>query len=136
MSIRMTDAEALFALLRLAALSGAIPSARESTDYWSSRLMSLKRFATMDIDEVSELTRKVANLVADNPREALLAAIAEALSPQARLAAFSLATDVILADAVLELPEREALTRIQAALDIPDDTAEKITEVMLIKNSF
>ncbi len=58
----------------------------------------------------------------------------EVLQADLRETAFAVAADLTLADGVLAKGEKDILTKIQESLDVPEDKAANIIEVMLIKN--
>lgn len=58
----------------------------------------------------------------------------QVLPGEFRESAFAVATDLVLVDSLVVEKEREFLTQMHQALDIANDTAFKIVEVMLIKN--
>ena len=51
-----------------------------------------------------------------------------------RLTAFACAVDIALADGVLEEEEKELINQMAESLEIPEQTAISIIEVMIIKN--
>ena len=136
MSLIFTEPEAFYALLRMAADIGDLPTEEESTHYWSSRLMSLKHFVDMDIFEAAAITDRVQSILATTPQDELLAAISAALSPQLRETAFVHAVDVLLADGVMEPNERATLETIERAFGLPPELSSKAIEVMLLKNRY
>ncbi|HML25844.1 MAG TPA: hypothetical protein PKC27_04000 [Methanomethylovorans sp.] len=58
----------------------------------------------------------------------------EVLQADLRETAFAVAADLTLADGVLAKGEKAILTKIQESLEVPEDKAVTIIEVMLIKN--
>jgi tellurite resistance protein len=58
----------------------------------------------------------------------------ESLPKELRETAFAVATDLALADGELGGKEKEILTKIQQIMEIPEDKAVTIIEVILIKN--
>ena len=51
-----------------------------------------------------------------------------------KLTAFACAVDIALADGVLEEEEKDVINQLATALQVPEDIAVPIIEVMLIKN--
>lgn len=58
----------------------------------------------------------------------------EGLSEELKLTAFACAVDIALADGVLEEEEKDVINQLATALQVPEDIAVPIIEVMLIKN--
>lgn len=52
-----------------------------------------------------------------------------------RASAFAIAVDLVLADGEAGAEERKFIDELQARLQIPDEAAIKIVDVMLVKNS-
>lgn len=65
---------------------------------------------------------------------ALVAAANGVLQGETRETAFACAVDIALADGVLEEEEKSLLSELQQVLDIPENIAVTIIQVMLIKN--
>jgi uncharacterized membrane protein YebE (DUF533 family) len=65
---------------------------------------------------------------------AVLTGCAKVIPSDLRATAFALATDLTLADGRIGDREKAYLDELQGVLQIDDATAEKIVEVLLIKN--
>ncbi|MDX2232067.1 MAG: tellurite resistance TerB family protein [Leptolyngbyaceae cyanobacterium bins.349] len=77
---------------------------------------------------------KLFGLLKREGSSALFAAAKSSLPYELAPSAFAVATDLILADGVVTDEEQSFLNQLYEALDIPDDVAVKIVEVMMIKN--
>ncbi|MGQ0536435.1 MAG: tellurite resistance TerB family protein [Methanobacteriota archaeon] len=66
--------------------------------------------------------------------EPLLSEAAAAVPPELRPTAFAVATDLLMADGHVAPDEKRFLEKIQKSLDVPDDLAVKIADVIRIKN--
>ena len=67
--------------------------------------------------------------------EAVVALGAKALPPDLRTPAFAIAVDLVLADGEASIEERKFIDGLQELLQIPDEDAVKIVDVIIIKNS-
>jgi hypothetical protein len=59
----------------------------------------------------------------------------ESLPPDLRGPAFAVAVDLVLADGQASIEERRFIDRLQPLLEISDDDAPKIVDVMIVENS-
>ena len=66
--------------------------------------------------------------------EALVEKCAPVLPQRLRAPAFCNAVDIVLADGTVEDEEKELIEKLQTALEVDDDDAKKIIDVMIIKN--
>lgn len=73
-------------------------------------------------------------LLADHGAPAVLTACAAVLPPELRPAAFAQAVDLVLADGRIAQREKAFIDELQGVLQVDDAMAEKIVEVLLIKN--
>jgi uncharacterized tellurite resistance protein B-like protein len=80
------------------------------------------------LDRVLELTNR-------HGAEAVMAVAARVLPPELHAPAFAIAVDVVLADGEASVEERRFIDTLQALLQIADEDAAKIVEVILVKNS-
>lgn len=65
---------------------------------------------------------------------ALVHAAKDGIGEDLKLTAFACAVDIALADGVLEEEEKEVIGQLAEALEVPDNLAISIIEVMMIKN--
>ena len=77
---------------------------------------------------------KLLGLLNKHSQSFLLNKSIEALPHDLRETAFAVAVDLIFADGNVEKAEKELIENIKEAINIPDDLAIKIVEVMAIKN--
>ena len=81
-----------------------------------------------------KLFDKLFRILKNQGPSALVNASVESLSDDLKLTAFACAVDIALADGVLEEEEKEQINQLAEVLEIPDQTAISIIEVMIIKN--
>src|SRR5574341_1203430 len=126
--------EEAFAAITLAAVAADGYISEEEGRGLITGLTRMKLFEKYGPNQMASMFNKLLGIIKRQGIESLVALSKEALPPELRETAFAVATDLALADGVVEKSEKEILTRIQQTLGIPEDTAIKIIEVMLIKN--
>lgn len=65
---------------------------------------------------------------------ALVNAAKDGIGEELKMTAFACAVDIALADGVLEDEEKDVINQLAEALDVPENMAISIIEVMMIKN--
>jgi uncharacterized tellurite resistance protein B-like protein len=78
---------------------------------------------------------EVMGLIQRHGAEAVVELAARSLPPPLHAAAFALAVDLVLADGQAGPEERKFIDTLQGLLQIDDQDATKVVEVMLMKNS-
>ncbi len=97
-------------------------------------LARMKLFENYNPNQIGSMFNKLGGILKRQGIEGLITASKENLPPELRETAFAVATDLALADGVVDKSEKDLLTKIQQTLGVPEETAIKIIEVMLIKN--
>lgn len=77
---------------------------------------------------------KVFRILRNEGPSALVTAAVAGLPDDLKLTAFACAVDIALADGVVEDEEKEVINQLAQALEIPEQTAIQIIEVLIIKN--
>ena len=77
---------------------------------------------------------KVFRILRNEGPGALVSASVAGLPDDLKLTAFACAVDIALADGVVEEEEKEIINQLAGALEIPEQTAIQIIEVLIIKN--
>lgn len=108
--------------------------AMEESDEFADQLASCRALASLDEARLREAMMKVDAIARKEGDNALLAKAAAALPADLRPTAFYLAVDLVLADDELAPEERFFVDRLRQALAVPDDVAQRIVEVVLLKN--
>ena len=85
-------------------------------------------------NQMQKMFDKLLRILKGEGPGALVAKAKENLQGDLRETAFVCAADIALADGVLEESEKMLLTDLQKSLEVPEETAVKIVEVMMIKN--
>ena len=80
------------------------------------------------------VVERVVNLLTDRGLAPVLAASAESITIELRPTVFAVAADLMLADGSIDPHEKDFMSQLQRALRVPDATALKIVEVLIIKN--
>ena len=77
---------------------------------------------------------KIFRILKNQGPSALVSAAVEGLPEDLKLTAFACAVDIALADGVVEEEEKEIINQLAEALNVPEQTAVQIIEVLIIKN--
>jgi tellurite resistance protein len=122
----------LAVLLITVAADGHISSEEcESVVGVSNRMSLLKG---MSAEQFNSSIRNLQGLQQKHGSGWLLSKAAEVMPSDLRQTAFAIAADLVFADGSIESDEESALEAIQSAMQVPDDLAAKIIEVLVIKN--
>lgn len=97
-------------------------------------LATLAAFRNQHLSEMGNVLDRVADLVQQRGATDVLKAVKETLSQSQAESAYFLAADLTLADGTFGNSERQFLQNLKDTLGIPDTTALKIVEVVVIKN--
>ena len=117
------------------AMAGADGSIAESE--WEGIVNYIRRLRLYDNfsgPAFDKMFDKVFRVLRNEGPAALVAASASAIPDDLKLTAFACAVDIALADGVVEDEEKEVIGQLAAALNIPEQTAIQIIEVLVIKN--
>ncbi len=126
--------EESFAAVTLAAVAADGYVSEEEARGIITSLARMKLFENYGPNQMGAVFNKLLAIIKRQGIEALVTMSKEQLSPELRETAFAVATDLTLADGVLDKSEKDILTKIQQTLGVSEDAAIKIIEVMLIKN--
>ena len=130
---KLTQQEA-FAGIAIA-LAGADGSISQSE--WDGIVNYIRRLRIYDnfsAPAFDKLFDKLFKILKKDGAGALVKASVESLSDDLKLTAFACAVDIALADGVLEEEEKNIINQLAEDLQIPEQTAVSIIEVMIIKN--
>ena len=120
-------------MLAVVAADGHI-SDEEAQDF-NARTNRMKLFAGHGGAPFSQMIDKLFRLLKKDGPNGLMQRSAQALPPDLRATAFAVSADMVFADGSVDEDEQALIGGLQNALGIPDDLAEKIVEVLHIKNS-
>lgn len=119
-------------LLATVAADGHISD--EEAQSFNGIVNRMQLFRSQSGSDFSAMLDRLLGLLKKNGVGFLLEKGAEAINPQLRETAFATAVDLVLADGRVEDEEKQFLESIKTNLNISDQLAEMIVEVMMIKN--
>lgn len=125
------EAFAAIALIGVAA-DGYAAEAEEQTLLITLSRMQLFRSYPADVTE--KMIDRLLGILQRQGAEMLLAAALASLPHELQETVFAVTADIVLADGEVTEEEEEFLNHLYRALEIPEETAIKIIDVMLIKN--
>ena len=132
-NVTLTKEEAfLGVLLMTIAADGEITEEEVASLAIAANRMQLLKH--LDGDDVQEIFRKIGNMLKKEGFESVIKKAADSLTPEMRQTVFAQAADLIFADGTVEDGEKAVIEAIQKAMQVPDDLAMKIIEVLSIKN--
>lgn len=123
-----------FAAITLAAIASDGYLSDEEAQGLSFLLSRMQLFRSYSDDVMRRMFDKLLNLLKREGVGALFNSALASLPYDLRPTAFAIATDLVLADGVVTETEQDFLNQLHQALEISDDLALKIVEVLLIKN--
>ena len=128
------NAQEAFACIALA-MAGAEGSIAQSE--WDGIVNYIRRLRLYDNysgPAFDKMFDKVFRILRNEGPGALVSASVAGLPDDLKLTAFACAVDIALADGVVEEEEKEIINQLAGALEIPEQTAIQIIEVLIIKN--
>jgi tellurite resistance protein len=126
--------EESFAAITLAAVAADGYISEEEGRGIITGLARMKLFENYNPNKMGSMFNKLIGIIKNQGIESLVTLSKENLPQELRETAFAVATDLALADGTMDKSEQDILTKIQQTLGVPEETAIKIIEVMLIKN--
>lgn len=129
----LSTREAVATVLYLMAASDGEISAEEKEQFVaiSNRMQLFRKQTTHEFNEMIE---KINALLNTGGFDDTLSKAAAIIPPDLRQTAFALAVDLAFADGTIEDSEKDFLDVVQTSLEVSDDLAIKIIEVIQIKN--
>lgn len=129
----LSPAEAFAGILLVAtAADGYI--AKEEAQIVVSTLHRMQLFQGYPADHLSRMINKLMRIIQTQSSDKLLKFSIDSLPEYLHATAFSIATDIVLADGEVTRQEEAILSKLSNALRISQETVNKIIEVMIIKN--
>ncbi|MEM7581093.1 MAG: tellurite resistance TerB family protein [Mastigocoleus sp.] len=125
------EAFAAIVLLAIAADGNLEP---EQAEKMCGTLSRIRLFHNYSQDSMNKMFEKLLDVLQSSGLNALFNTAKESLSPQLRESAFAAATDLLLCESIITEEERYFLRDLCQALGLETDIANKIVEVMTIKN--
>ena len=129
----LTGPEA-FAGIALCAVAADGVITEEEAISLSVNLMNRKLYHGYTDREMRTIFNKLVTIINHEGVNTLMEKSAQALPEDLRQTAFAVTTDLLLADGIMADSEKKFLERLQKSLQLTDETALKIAEVISIKN--
>ncbi len=114
------------------AMAGADGSIAQSE--WDGIVSYIRRLRLYDNFSGPAFDKMFDKLLKNQGASALVAASVTGLPEDLKLTAFACAVDIALADGVVEEEEKDIINQLAELLEIPEQTAISIIEVLIIKN--
>lgn len=133
-SVTLTPRQA-FAAIVLGAFTANGRAASEESLRVNEIFNSTRLFRQPSAEPVQAVVDRVLQLFGANGTDPIVALAATALPAQLRAPAFAIAVDLVLADGQASVDERKFIDGLQGLLQIPDEEAMKIVDVIIVKNS-
>ena len=99
-------------------------------------IQQLKIFQKFSQKELVQKIEQILEAIDALGEEVVLAEAAQSLPERLHNTVFTVAADLITVDCTITKTEQDILNKIQLALSIPQDVADKIIEVMKYKNYY
>jgi tellurite resistance protein len=131
--IALGPADSFAAIAYLAIAADGYAAATEIQGLMTS-LYRMQLYRSYPGDVMRKMFDRIQSIVQRQGSEALLNAAVSSLPDDLRETVFAVTTDLILADGEVTSEEENLLNGLCSALRIPEQTALKIIDVMLIKN--
>jgi tellurite resistance protein len=129
----LNPAEAVAAVNLLAVASDGYLSDEESQALWFS-LSRMQLFKSYSDDVVRRMFDKLGGILRRQGSDSLLQLAKMSIPYELGATVFAMATDLIMADGTVEPEEEAFLERLYQLLEVPQETALQIIQVMIIKN--
>ena len=132
-AIQLNPAEAFAALALIAVAADGYITASESKAI-TTTFSRMQLFTDYSEKKMHTMVDQLLNQIRDQGSDALLTAALEKLPKDLRETAFAVVTDITLADGEISEEEESLLNSLYSSLEISEETANKIIDVMVIKN--
>ncbi|MGI8436948.1 MAG: tellurite resistance TerB family protein [Chthoniobacterales bacterium] len=123
-----------FAGIMLAVVAADGHVSDEESDDFIARANRMKLLASQSAAEFKQMIDKLFRILNSKGSSDLIARSAQALTPELRETAFAVSMDMIFADGSVADAEKAMIEKLQRELEITDDLAGKILDVMLVKH--
>ncbi|MDY7023534.1 MAG: tellurite resistance TerB family protein [Cyanobacteriota bacterium] len=132
-TIELTPPQAFAAIALTAVAADGVITDSES-QIVKSTLARMELFSHYSKEAKSEMLQQLLEQIKNSGYESLMQAAIAKLPADLKDTAFAVATDIILSDGDLADEEEQLLNALYSALEISEDVANKIIDVMQIKN--
>jgi len=131
--VTLGPAEAFIAIALIAIASDGYVADTEVQAIYVA-ISRMKLFTSYPFDIVRKMINNLLGIIERQGVDTVLNAAISVLPHDLEETAFAVATDIILADGEITEEEETLLNHLYQVLEISEDTATKIVDVMLIKN--
>lgn len=135
LSLSLSLEESFLAILALVIQADKIFSLAEK-EVVKFTIQQLKIFQKFSQKELVQKIEQILEAIEALGEEVVLAEAAQSLPERLHNTVFTVAADLITVDCTITKTEQDILNKIQLALSIPQDVADKIIEVMKYKNYY
>lgn len=125
--------EAFAGILLVAAAADGHIADEEAQGLWRA-IERMKLFSSYNAEKFSKMMDTLLKVLKKNGPEALIEKCIPALPERLRTTAFCNAVDIVLADGAVEDDEKALIEKLQHALEVGDNEARAILQVMVVKN--
>lgn len=123
-----------FAAIALIAVGADGYAADSEVQSVMTSLSRMQLFRSYPNDVMRKMFDRLLNILQRQGPETLMAQAVASLPHELQETAFAITTDIVLADGEVTEEEEEFLNQLYRTLEISEETAVKIIDVMLIKN--
>ena len=131
--IKLEPAEAFAAIALIAVAADDVITASESQAI-TTLFSRMELFSKYSEEGLREMTDKLLNIIKNKDIKPLFEAAVAVVPQDLKETLFAVTTDLVLADADLAEEEEELLNELYTALKISEEMADKIIDVISIKN--
>jgi uncharacterized tellurite resistance protein B-like protein len=132
-NVKLSPAEA-FAGLVIATVGGDGHLSDEETRAANAVFGRMRLFGPISTDQFSAMIDRLVGYLNKHGADWLITKSTSALPEELHQTAFITAVDLVFADGSVEAAERALIERLQTTLNVPDEFAVKVVEVISIKN--
>ncbi len=131
--IRMTSGEAFMAIV-MSAVSADDEVTNDEVILLLQLLVKFKGLERMQKSQFEQMFNRFQKIIKKEGVGTLVTAAKSYLDPNLRETAFANAVEIVLSDGYVDIKEKEFLEHLQSAVEISDERAQTIAEVIMIKN--
>lgn len=130
---KLTETEGMAGIALAAIASDGMITEEEAAGLGTS-LSRMKLYSGMSNRDVNKVFEKLIKVAKNEGVDKLLELSAASIRSELKQTAFTIAADLLMADGHVAPEEKRFLEKIQKSLDVNDDVALKVVEVIAIKN--
>jgi len=131
--LKLTSEEAFLGIV-LSAMAADEEFTREEAHAAQYVLQRTNIFSRSNPHQLEQLFNSFMHIIRKEGVGTIVDAAKDNLNDQMKETAFAVAVDLVLADGVVDVKEKEFLEKLKEAVGISDELATRIIEVLMIKN--